>query len=65
VIERWPALDEPDHQRDPGGGDAASHQGWSAGEIYNATDDAPVTYLDYYTWCGKFLGQPLPAVWPP
>jgi nucleoside-diphosphate-sugar epimerase len=30
------------------------------GEIYNATDDTPVTYRDYYAWCSKFLGQPMP-----
>jgi nucleoside-diphosphate-sugar epimerase len=30
------------------------------GEIYNATDDTPVTYRDYYAWCSKFLNQPMP-----
>jgi nucleoside-diphosphate-sugar epimerase len=30
------------------------------GEIYNATDDTPVTYRDYYAWCSKFLSQPMP-----
>jgi nucleoside-diphosphate-sugar epimerase len=30
------------------------------GEIYNATDDTPVTYRDYYAWCGEFLSQPMP-----
>ena len=30
------------------------------GEIYNASDDTPVTYRDYYTWCSKFLSQPMP-----
>lgn len=30
------------------------------GQIYNASDDAPVTLLDYYTWCAKFLSKPLP-----
>ena len=34
------------------------------GEIYNATDDTPVTYLDFYTWCSKFLGQPMPPYGP-
>jgi len=34
------------------------------GEIYNATDDTPVTYLDYYTWCSEFLGQPMPPYGP-
>lgn len=30
------------------------------GEIYNATDDTPVKQRDYYTWCSKFLSQPMP-----
>ena len=30
------------------------------GEIYNATDDTPVTQLDYFTWCSEFLGKPMP-----
>jgi nucleoside-diphosphate-sugar epimerase len=30
------------------------------GEVYNATDDAPVTYRDYYAWCSRFLSQPMP-----
>ena len=30
------------------------------GQIYNATDDTPVTLLDYYKWCSEFLGQPMP-----
>jgi nucleoside-diphosphate-sugar epimerase len=30
------------------------------GEFYNATDDTPVTYRDYYAWCSKFLSQPMP-----
>lgn len=30
------------------------------GRIYNASDDAPVTHLDYYAWCSQFLGVPLP-----
>ena len=34
------------------------------GEIYNATDDTPVTYLDYYTWCAEFLRQPMPPFGP-
>jgi len=32
-----------------------------AGQIYNASDDAPVTQLDFYTWCAEFLGKPLPS----
>lgn len=34
------------------------------GEIYNATDDTPVTHLDYYAWCADFLGKPLPPFGP-
>ncbi len=30
------------------------------GEIYNASDDAPVTQLEYYRWCSGFLGVPMP-----
>jgi nucleoside-diphosphate-sugar epimerase len=29
------------------------------GEIYNVTDNTPVTYRDYYAWCSKFLSQPM------
>jgi nucleoside-diphosphate-sugar epimerase len=31
-----------------------------SGQIYNATDDTPVTYRDYYAWCSDFLGKPMP-----
>ncbi len=34
------------------------------GEIYNATDDTPVTQHDYYAWCAEFLGKPLPPFGP-
>lgn len=30
------------------------------GEIYNVTDNTPVTYRDYFAWCSKFLSQPMP-----
>jgi len=33
-------------------------------EIYNATDDTPVTHLDFYTWCSEFLQKPLPPFGP-
>ncbi len=36
----------------------------SAGEIYNASDDTPVTQRDYYTWCAEFLNQPMPSSGP-
>ena len=28
--------------------------------VYNATDDTPVTYQDYYAWCAEFLHKPMP-----
>lgn len=34
------------------------------GQVYNATDDTPVTYLDFYTWCAAFLQCPLPPFGP-
>jgi nucleoside-diphosphate-sugar epimerase len=33
-------------------------------QIYNATDDTPVTQRDYYAWCAEFLSQPLPPFGP-
>jgi nucleoside-diphosphate-sugar epimerase len=35
-----------------------------SGQIYNVTDDTPVTYRDYYAWCSNFLGKPMPAYGP-
>jgi nucleoside-diphosphate-sugar epimerase len=34
------------------------------GQIYNASDDTPVTQRDYYAWCAEFLGKPLPPFGP-
>jgi nucleoside-diphosphate-sugar epimerase len=34
------------------------------GEIYNASDDEPVTQIDYYRWCSGFLGVPMPPFGP-
>lgn len=34
------------------------------GEIYNAADDTPVTYRDYYAWCSAFLRKPMPPFGP-
>ena len=34
------------------------------GEIYNASDDTPVTTLDFFTWSSAFLGLPLPPYGP-
>jgi nucleoside-diphosphate-sugar epimerase len=30
------------------------------GEIYNASDDTPVSQRDFYAWCSKFLHKPMP-----
>jgi len=34
------------------------------GQIYNASDDTPVTLLDFYSWCAEFLGKPMPPYGP-
>jgi nucleoside-diphosphate-sugar epimerase len=34
------------------------------GAIYNASDDEPVTQVDYYRWCSGFLGVPMPPFGP-
>lgn len=34
------------------------------GEVYNAADDTPVTYQDYYAWCSAFLRKPMPPFGP-
>jgi nucleoside-diphosphate-sugar epimerase len=33
-------------------------------QIYNATDNTPVTQRDYYAWCAEFLGQQFPPFGP-
>jgi nucleoside-diphosphate-sugar epimerase len=48
------------HQRDLVAALAHLIEAGAPGEIYNATDDTPVTCRDYYAWCGKFLNQPMP-----
>lgn len=48
------------HQRDLVAALAHLIEAGTPGEIYNATDDTPVTYRDYYAWCGKFISQPMP-----
>ena len=35
-----------------------------AGQIYNASDDAPVGQRDFYAWCGEFLRKPMPPSGP-
>lgn len=48
------------HQRDLVAALAYLIDAGERGEIYNATDDTPVTYLDFYTWCSGFLQKPMP-----
>ena len=48
------------HQRDLVAALAHLIEAGAPGEIYNATDDTPVTYHDYYAWCSEFLRQPMP-----
>lgn len=48
------------HQRDLVAALAHLIDAGARGEIYNATDDTPVTYLDYYAWCSEFLHKPMP-----
>jgi nucleoside-diphosphate-sugar epimerase len=31
-----------------------------AAQVYNACDDTPITYNDYYTWCSRHLHKPMP-----
>jgi nucleoside-diphosphate-sugar epimerase len=48
------------HQRDLVAALAHLIDAGAPGEIYNATDDTPVSYRDYYAWCSEFLSQPMP-----
>jgi nucleoside-diphosphate-sugar epimerase len=48
------------HQRDLVTALAHLIEAAAPGEIYNAADDTPVTYRDYYAWCAEFLSQPMP-----
>jgi nucleoside-diphosphate-sugar epimerase len=52
------------HQRDLV--DAIAHllDAGVPGEIYNATDNEPVTLRDYYAWCSSALRLPLPPSGP-
>ncbi len=52
------------HQRDLVAALAHLINAGAPGEIYNATDNTPVTYLDYYAWCAEFLRQPMPPFGP-
>lgn len=48
------------HQRDLVAALAHLISAGQPGEIYNASDDTPVTYEDYYAWCAEFLNKPMP-----
>jgi len=48
------------HQRDLVAAIVHLIEAGKPGEIYNATDDRPVKYRDFYAWCSKFLSQPMP-----
>lgn len=52
------------HQRDLVAALAHLIDAGAPGEIYNATDDTPVSYLDYYAWCAEYLRQPMPPFGP-
>ena len=52
------------HQRDLVAALAHLIEAGAPGEIYNATDDTPVTQLDFYAWCGGFLRRPIPPQGP-
>ena len=48
------------HQRDVVGALAHLVERGERGEIYNASDDAPVTQVDFYSWGADFLRKPMP-----
>lgn len=52
------------HQRDLVAALAHLIDAGRPGEIYNASDDTPVTYRNYYAWCSEFLVQPMPPYGP-
>jgi nucleoside-diphosphate-sugar epimerase len=52
------------HQRDLVAALAHLIEAGQPGEIYNATDDTPTTYHDYYAWCSEFLGVAMPPYGP-
>jgi len=52
------------HQRDLVAALAHLIEAGAPGEIYNATDNTPVTQRDFYAWCAEFLHQPLPPSGP-
>jgi nucleoside-diphosphate-sugar epimerase len=48
------------HRDDVAGCIIAALKNGSAGEIYNAVDDEPVTQLSFFEWLAATLGKPLP-----
>jgi nucleoside-diphosphate-sugar epimerase len=48
------------HQRDLVAALAHLIEAGLPGQIYNVTDDTPVTQRDFYAWCAGFLRQPMP-----
>jgi len=48
------------HQRDLVAALAHLIDAGASGEIYNVTDDTPVTLHDFYAWCSEFLHKPMP-----
>ncbi len=48
------------HQRDLVAAITHLAQVGEPGQVYNATDDTPVTYNDFYTWSSSFLDKPMP-----
>ncbi len=52
------------HQRDLVAALAHLIEADAPGEIYDASDDTPVTLRDYYAWCSEFLRKPMPPYGP-
>jgi nucleoside-diphosphate-sugar epimerase len=48
------------HQRDLVAAIAHLVKKGEPGQIYNASDDEPVTQIDFYRWCAEFLKKPMP-----
>ncbi len=48
------------HQRDLVAALAHALTSCAPGQVYNVTDNAPVSLRDFYVWCSGFLGKPLP-----
>lgn len=52
------------HRDDVVGGIIAALKNGRAGEIYNASDDEPVSQLNFFAWLAEILGKPLPPAVP-